>query len=302
MRFIPDEITLVTALRSGTIDLWANIPAAKIDEVRAIPSATVLHQPGFYYSHIDFNTTHPALSERVVRQALRLATDRLAIRNKISHGIGVVQESVITPVSPLSTQIALEPFDPAEANKLLDGAGWVRGSDGVRSKRGVRLRLIWAALTGAPDNDRFIELVRSMWAKVGVELEVRRYAPALFFGPYADGGTLYAGKFDVVSFSWGFTPDGDLSTTNACGQIPPAGQNVTRLCDPAMEPLFLQEKAAYDETARKAVLAATMRRIVTDVPYFTLRIAEDIYAFNKDLSGWKPNAVTPFDDMMNADL
>lgn len=302
MRFIPDQNTLLTSLRSGAIDLYPQVPAAKIHEVEAIPSATVVHQAGFYYAHVDFNTQHPVVSDVVVRRALRLATNRAELRDKISNGIGVLQESQVTPVSPLYAAIPMVGYDPGAANALLDGAGWKRGPDGVRAKDGVRLRLVWASTSGSADADRFIELLRSMWKQVGVELDVRRYAPALFFGAYSEGGILYAGKFDVTSFSWGLTPDGDISNTNDCNQIPPAGQNVTRLCDPLMQPLFAREKAAYDEAPRKAAITATIERIVDDVPYFVLRIAEDIYAYNRDLTGWKPNAVTPFDDFMNADI
>ena len=31
-------------------------------------------------------------------------------------------------------------------------------------------------------------------------------------------------------------------------------------------------------------------------------IAEDIYAYNSDLKDFHPNAITPFDNMMNVDI
>jgi hypothetical protein len=37
-------------------------------------------------------------------------------------------------------------------------------------------------------------------------------------------------------------------------------------------------------------------------PQITVSIPDGGYIYNKDLKGWNPNAVTPFDDMMNVDI
>src|SRR6185312_4140931 len=117
---------------------------------------------------------------------------------------------------------------------------------------------------------------------------VKRYQPALFFGPYSSGGTLFTGKFDVTSFSWGQTPDGDYTPTLGCAQIPPGGENVTNFCDPVSDALLARSKAAYDEDARRAVMHQLALRVSDLVPYYVLDIREDIHAYNSDLQGWHP--------------
>lgn len=301
-RFIPDTNTLYTQLRTGEIDLWPYVGTGYRDRVSAIPSATTIHHPSYYYAHLDFNVTRPGLADPAVRRALRLATNRAEIVDKINNRSGVVQESQITPVSSLASNIPLVPFDIAEANRVLDAAGWQRGADGVRAKNGVRLSFTFASTTGTPDSDRRIEAIRATWRQIGVTFEVHRYQPALFFAPFANGGTLFAGKFDVTSFSWGQTPDGDYTPTNGCTQIPPGGENVTRLCDRQIEALLGRAKAAYDEDDRKPILRDLALRVSALVPYFVLYIREDIHAYNHDLRNWKPNSATPFDDFMNVDI
>jgi peptide/nickel transport system substrate-binding protein len=301
-RFIPDRNTLLNQLTTGEVDIWPYAGAGYFQRVQAIPTANVYKQPGYYFAHIDFNTTRPVFKDAAVRTAFEYATDRETIRHKVNHGTGTLSESQLTPVSPMSTVRPLRPYDPAKANEILDKAGWVKGAGGIRAKNGVKLSFTLATYTGAPDNDQLIELVRQMWQQIGAQFELRRYTPALFFSAYAQGGILYGGKWDMTTFAWGMTPDGDYTVQNNCDGFPPKGQNVTRHCDPVVQNLLMQEKAAYDEGPRKAVIAKLDARLDEIVPYFVLYVRDDIHGYNKDLRNWKPNSVTAFDDMMNVDI
>jgi peptide/nickel transport system substrate-binding protein len=300
-KIIPDRNTLLTELQTGEIDMWTYVPATYIQRAIALPNVAHFRGPSYLYMHLDFNTTRPALADRRVREALRLAIDRRFLIDKVNHGVGILQETQESPVSPWYTPIPLVPYDPAKANQLLDQAGWKRDPDGIRAKNGVRLNLEWATQAGSPDADARIEQIRNMWKQIGVGITVKHYSPALIF--QVNGGVLYGGKFDVMGYYWQITPDGDLNTTNSCSQIPPNGQNVTRLCDPkTIEPLLEQEKVTYDEAKRKAIIAKATRAISEQVPYAVLLIAEDVHAYNKDLKNWHPNNTTPFDDFMNVDI
>lgn len=301
-KLIPDRNTLLTQLQTGEVDMWLFVPATYSPRVIALPGVTAYRGPSYLYSHVDFNTQHPALHDPIVREALRMATDRKTILDKLAHGFGILQESQMTPAAPFYSPMPLAPFNIAQANKMLDGDGWVRGSDGIRAKNGVKLALTLASGSSVPDIDQRIELIRSTWKQVGVSLTVQHYNQALFFGPYANGGILLNGKWDVVTFAWQLTPDGDVSNTNDCTQIPPNGQNVTRLCDPQIQAAVDKLKVTYDEAGRKAADTAAIKRITQVVPYFVLYIQQDVHAYNSALTGFHPNSVTPFDDMMNVDI
>ncbi len=301
-KFIPDRNTLLTQLQTGEVDLWPYVTPLYYDRVRALPGIALSRRPGYLYVHVDMNTSHAPLRDPAVRIAMRLATDRSTIQRKLNHGLGIVQENQITPASPFYRPIPLVPFDLAQANRVLDAAGWKRGADGVRAKNGVRLALDFATGSGTPDVDQRIELLRANWQQIGIALTVHHYSQALFFGQYDQGGILYGGKWDVSSYAWGQTPDADLRTTNGCGQIPPKGQNVTRLCDPQIEAILDREAAAYDDAPRTAAVTAGVTRISQLVPYYVLYIQENVHAYTSALKGWKPNATTPFDDFMQADV
>jgi peptide/nickel transport system substrate-binding protein len=299
-KIIPDRNTLLTQLQTGEVDMWTFIPPAYVPRVQALANVASTRGPSFLYSHVSFNTSHPALREKAVRQALRFATDRKLLRDKINHGIGILQEGSITPASPFFTAVPSIPYDVAKANAMLDAAGWARGPDGVRAKGGVKLSLDYAAATGNPDVDARIEQIRTMWQQIGVAITPKHYNSALFF--QVTGGVIYGGKFDVTSFSWQLTPDADLNPENSCALIPPKGQNIARYCDPALEPMLQQQKAAYSEAKRKAIIAKEIPLIVDDAAFMVLYILEDVHGFNRDLTGWHPNNTTPFDEFLEADI
>jgi peptide/nickel transport system substrate-binding protein len=302
-RIIPDRNTVVTQLTTHEVDMWYPFGGAYYDRVKAIPGIAIIRQPGYLFNHLDFNMDKPMFKEKAVREALRYAIDRQLIVDKIGHGIGIVQESPIAPIHPaFDPEIAKVPFDLGKANALLDEAGWKRGSDGIRAKNGMRLSVNYAAFTGSPDVDSQLALIQGWWKQIGVELNVHHYASPIMFAPYAEGGIIYAGKFDAVGFAWQDEPVGDMTNLYDSHQIPPNGQNDPRYRSAVVDNALAQMRHTYDLAKQKELSATVQRQVVEDVPTIVTSFREDMYAFNSDLKNFHPNAVTPFDDMMNVDI
>ena len=197
-KIVPDRNTVMTELQSHEIDLWAPVSLAFYDRVRALPGISVVHQPGYYFGHLDLNVSHPILRDVAVRRALLYATDRLTIKEKIHHGIGVLQDDMVSPANPaFDKRVPTTPVDIAAGKRLLAADGWRPGPDGILRKGNLRLALVFASSTGTPDVDETIELIRGWWKQLGVELDVKRYPSPLYFAPFSEGGIVYAGKFTL---------------------------------------------------------------------------------------------------------
>ncbi|NIP13839.1 MAG: peptide ABC transporter substrate-binding protein, partial [Pseudomonadales bacterium] len=54
-----------------------------------------------------------------------------------------------------------------EANRILDEAGWVRGSDGIREKDGVRLSILYQTSTNSVRQGTQA-LIKQWWEQIGV--------------------------------------------------------------------------------------------------------------------------------------
>ena len=302
-KIIPDRNTALTQLTTHEVDMWYPIGGAYYDRVKAIPGITTIRQPGYLFNHFDFNLTRPIFKEKAVREALRYAIDRELIKAKIGHGIGIIQESPIAPTHPaFSPGVPNVRFDLKKANDLLDRAGWKPAADGIRIKNGMRLAIEFAAFTGSPDVDSQLELIRGWWKEIGVELDVKHYAAPIMFAPYADGGIIYAGKFDIVGFAWQDDVIGDLTNLYASREIPPNGQNDPRYRNPVVDKALDEFRKTYDPARQKKLSGIVQRQVVEDVPTIVTSFREDIFGFNDDLRNFHPNAVTAFDDIMKVDI
>ena len=303
-KLIPSRDTVFAELQSGELDLWYPVPGLYMSRFGELGSGVAkLVQPSYFYNHIDFNVQSPKLQELAVRQALRYATDRRTMWQKVDHRSGVLQESPLAEAAPYHVpNIPFNEYDLAKANALLDGAGWKRGPDGIRRKNGVELVLDVATSTGSQDADEKIEIMRSSWKQIGVGMNVQHYLSSLLFAPYQDHGIIYSGKFDVVFFAWQLDPIGDMSILYACDQIPPNGQNDSRWCNREATDAMYQARVLYSFEERQPYEDKVIDLLVHDVPTIVMKVNDDNFIFNKDLKNFHPNQVSQFDDFMNVDI
>jgi peptide/nickel transport system substrate-binding protein len=301
---IPNQNTILTELQAKQLDMWVLVPASYFaGKMQNLGEFAYIRQPGYIFNHIDFNIARPALKDAAVRQALRYATDRPTIIQKVSHGIGILEEQPAPKTSAYyDPNIKPVPFDLAKANQLLDQAGWKRGPDGIRQKNGVKLSLDFVTNSGNPAGDQIIELIRNTWSQAGVGITVKHFASNLLFASYQDNGIIQRGKWDVVFFAWGVNSIGDFSALYACDQFPPQGQNAMLWCnkraDKAMHDLY----AHYDQAQRNRDDVVLFDELNKDVPTIVELGREDIFFFNRDLRNFHPNGVSPFDGMQNVDI
>jgi peptide/nickel transport system substrate-binding protein len=209
---------------------------------------------------------HPFLTDPAVRRALSMAIDREAI---VEVGYGPAGKPTCNLLSAPEIYASTAndwclKQDIDGANRLLDEAGWVRGSDGVRAKDGVRLSLLYQTATNSVRQGTQA-LVKDMWSQIGMETELRNVDAAVFFGG-DPGSPDTAHKFyaDVQMYTNNFPgtdPERYLSYWH-CDEIPtPAnnwlGNNMQRFCSDEYDALV----AEMAQTADLAARAETAKRM-----------------------------------------
>ena len=126
---------------------------------------------------------HPFLTDYAVRRALSLAIDR-AVLVEAGYGQAGKISCNVLPAPAIYASTANDECktpNPAEANRLLDEAGWKRGSDGVRAKDGVRLSILYQTSTNSV-RQATQAFIKEMWRQIGVETELRNLSASVFFG------------------------------------------------------------------------------------------------------------------------
>jgi peptide/nickel transport system substrate-binding protein len=297
---VPDANTLAVQMQTGELDLWPGV-GSFADRLSRLPGITVARRAGPEIQWIEFNVPRPLVADRRVRAALRLALDRPALLRKILHGYGAVTDAVVPPFRADAADLAVAPFDPSQARRLLDVAGWRPGPDGVRAQGNRRLTLRLIAQSGSPAAASLVELVRDAWQRIGVAVDVRMYAIAQYFAPAENGGPISAGNFDVALA--GGDPYGptSLHVFFGCASAPPHGLNDSRYCNRSVDAGIARAAAHFDVAQRRAELRVVQAAIAHDVPIILAYRRDDVAAYGRRVVDYTPTALTLLDDMMNVD-
>jgi peptide/nickel transport system substrate-binding protein len=209
---------------------------------------------------------HPFLTDPAVRRALSLAIDRNTISSQLYGSAGVPTCNVI-PAPAIYVSTANDECltqDIEQANQILDDAGWVRGSDGIREKDGVRLSILYQTSTNSLRQSTQA-LIKQWWEQIGVETELRNIDAAVFFGADPASPDTY-GKFyaDIEMYTndySGTDPESYLANWK-CEEIAGPdnqwlGNNIPRWCSEDYEAL-VAEMAQTADLQERADLAKQM--------------------------------------------
>ncbi len=71
-------------------------------------------------------------------------------------------------------------FNVDKANKILDDAGWVRGSDGIRAKDGKKLKFVYQTSINAP-RQKTQAIIKQAAQRAGIDLELKSVTASVFF-------------------------------------------------------------------------------------------------------------------------
>ncbi|MBV8074143.1 MAG: peptide ABC transporter substrate-binding protein [Candidatus Eremiobacteraeota bacterium] len=284
---VPDPGTNLILLQSGGVD-WNLIAPSQEPVVARNPKLKFRYVALALVAGIVFNTAHPPLDDARVRRALAASIDREAISRKITFG----RYPVIETAQPLRSW-ARDPavrqprFDPREADRLLDEAGWRRGPDGRRARDGRRLALVYVQFPESRTGVATATFVQSELRDRGIDLTIKSIANAQLFLPKT--GILAAGTFDLAYVPFQMGADPDDSFLFACDGI----ANYARWCDREVDGLERRAVASPSRLERKRLYGEIERVVARDVPVLFLFNPSYIYAYDARLRGFSPNAFSP---------
>jgi peptide/nickel transport system substrate-binding protein len=178
-RFIPEPNSRRLALEAGEVDLILDAPREAVEDLEA-KGFVVARAPVGAYEALFANKSglkgYTILQERAVRQAIALAVDRDSLVEGVFEGHAEPTQSFI-PDRLLDEANAAKiegfAYDPDEANRLLDEAGWTRSGEGIRAKEGKRLRL--QLVNGFPSAERHgaaAEFIQDQLRRVGIAIDI----------------------------------------------------------------------------------------------------------------------------------
>ncbi|NDG55200.1 MAG: hypothetical protein EBX56_04465, partial [Betaproteobacteria bacterium] len=115
---------------------------------------------------------HPILNDPAVRSAMSMLVDKQSIQNFIYGRTGLATANFLNNPSRFVSKNMKYEFNPDKAAATLEAAGWKRGSDGVRTKDGKRLKFVFQTSINAP-RQKTQQIVKQAAQKAGIDLELK---------------------------------------------------------------------------------------------------------------------------------
>jgi peptide/nickel transport system substrate-binding protein len=301
--FESDDV-LVQSLKSGQVDMITELPATAVEALKSDTNIQVVTGAPYAPDVTDviFNQTdpencptdvggicsgHPALRDRNLRLALAHATDKQKLIDVVLLGFGSPGLTLIPDgLGPWYNDTLQDyEFDVAEANRILDEAGYLdTDNDGVREmpdgSRPLTFKLHWPS--DSIDSPRTAELLSEMWGEVGVTLELQAVDPDALTAECCP-----AFDYDIMIWGWGSDPDPNLLlSVYSTGEIP-NGYNETGYSNPEYDELHAQQGVELDLEKRRELVWQMQEIVFNDVVYIIPYYAQAIQAYRVDkFKGW----------------
>ena len=125
-------------------------------------------------------TKHPFLSDPAVRQALSLLVDRASVQEQIYGRTGIATANYLNAPSRFQSKNTKWEFSVDKANQILDAAGWKKGSDGIREKGGVKLKMVYQTSINA-SRQKTQQVVKQAAGKAGIDIEIKSVTASVYF-------------------------------------------------------------------------------------------------------------------------
>lgn len=292
--FVPDVQTIVVQLKTGEANFWWNADSTLLPQVRS-PQLRVARTWTRVWTSLRFNLSDPEIEDVRVRRAIAQAVDADRIARDVvrdpQRRKNVLAAAFGWAYDP---RVRLSVYDPAQAAKSLDAAGWRLGPDRLRHKNGRTLSLLLVYGNYSATLRNMALLIASDLQRVGISVTHKTAPFAQLYATPENGGIILAGKFQINLGATVTNPDPDVSWLYSCSELPPHGFNYSRYCNAQVDGALRDGRTTYDMARRRRDYAIVQRRLAEDVPEIFLMRGREYDVAPVWLTHLKPSPFSPF--------
>ena len=275
-----DATARYAKLKTGECHVMAFPKPADLDAMRKDPALDVQQKEGLNVGYIAFNVEKKPFDNKLVRQALNLATNKDEILKAVYQGNGQVAKNPIPPILwSYNNNVKDYPYDVAKAKQLLAQAGYPNGFE-------VDLWYLPVTRPYNPDGKRMAEMIQADWDKVGVKVKLVTYE----WAEYRKRSK--TGEQPVMMFGWSGDngdPDNFFVPLLGCDAVK-GGGNVARWCNKEFNDI-VQKAAQTPKQADRAKLYEQAQLIVKEeAPWITVAHSIRFTPVRKEVKGFKMDA------------
>jgi peptide/nickel transport system substrate-binding protein len=281
-KIIQEPATRLAALESGEVDFIDDVPTQDVQRLKDEKKFNVVQQaqPGSGWS-LMMNVENPPTDDLAVRKAIALGSDKVGMIQTVWNGIGTPGCGPLThPMFGFDPKACdYLPYNPDEAGKVLDAAGWKMGADGIREKDGKKLVIQHYFRADSFPGTDMAAFMKADLKKIGIDVNLNGLAQAGYFD------AVRSGKHNTQNW-WDTATDPDamvrtlLHSSNANG-----GTNRNRYKNAEMDKLIDQAAGESNPEKRAALYAQIQKKVADDAVMVFYNDPFLLYAHALNLTG-----------------
>jgi len=288
-RIVPDSAVAFQLLKRGEFDLYLQLqPQQWARDLEAAGLKASLYRIKFFnpnYNWIGWNEERPYFSDPRVRQAMNYVIDTEGIRNSFLLGLDRPTTCIFyLESSACDRSLVPRPYDPAQAARLLDEAGWRdHDGDGLRDKDGVPFRFTFLMNSDSVFLAKLAPYLQQELRKLGVEMEIRKVDWALFVQLVGEH------RFDAMSLRWGNSDVVQDPYEIWHSSQAKDGSNFVSFKNAEADALIEQARATLDDARRNELYRKLGRLLYEEAPYTFLYNRPSLDAVRVGVRGIRPS-------------
>jgi peptide/nickel transport system substrate-binding protein len=261
-----DEIQIIGA---GSVPSYSElVKLGDADGVRLARS--ILEGEDIWAMEINSFTEGLPFYDVNVRKALSHAIDKDEIIDKVFQNLLDVSESMFTKDIPWAhnPNVKYPAYNVAEAERLLDEAGYPRGSDGIRFKTNIEIgNFMGAILT------EICDVLVEQFAAVGIDAGYSQYEWLTWYNKVKGDQ-----DFELSVFFQYASPDPDIVSLS----VMTGGGDNAGYSSAAVDDLLDQARKATDKAVRGPLYHQVHEILVEDLPWIPLADHDFYFAVRDD--------------------
>jgi peptide/nickel transport system substrate-binding protein len=291
VRVVPDQTAQLTQLLAGQLDFVLQVAPDDAPRVAQAPGVDLESYWTRGFIAVGWNARGELFADPAVRRAMTLGIDRQTL---VASIWGDLARPIASPIPPetwaWSEEVAPLPYDPAEAGRLLDTAGWVdRDGDGVREKGGRPFRFRLITNTGNSQREDALVIIQDQLRRIGVAV----VPEALEFHTLIE--QLTEGSFDAAVMGWSIPTSFDFRFAYHSAEI--GGANVIGFSNPEVDRLLEEARMAPDMPSMGPYLDRLQRIQQELQPYTFLWQSRRLLGIRERVKGAEPNHLHELDNL-----
>lgn len=281
----PGQDELRRAFLSGEINAAADFSTQDVKQLKSAKNIEV--KEGLLNNVVlaIFNTTGPMLQDVNLRKALVVGTDRSAIIKDALSGYGRKLDSPMpTALLQKNSPSSQAAYDFKSADEQLTKLGWVKGTDGTRTKDGQPLKLSVAALNTG-DYPKVLEKLTEQWSRLGVQSETVLVNPE-----DALQNLLAPRAYDALVYELPISSDPDVYAYWHSSQADERGLNLANLRSGKIDDTLVSARSRYEPDLRLAKYETFINDWLAEAPGVVLYQSTLHYVSNSNVKTFKDGA------------